>query len=41
MKDLTDQIQDSWMPPLTLKKAGLRYGATKIHLGQSEVPVHR
>ena len=27
--------------PSILKKAGLRYSATKIHLGQSEVPVQR
>ena len=27
--------------PLILKKAGLRYRATKINLGQSEVPIQR
>ena len=32
MKHFTDQIQGGWMPPLILKKAGFRYGATKIHL---------
>ena len=29
------------MSPSILKKAGLQYSATKIHLGQSEVPVQR
>ena len=41
LKYFTDQIQDGWPPSLILKKAGFRYGATKIHLGQSEVPVQR
>ena len=29
------------MSPSILKKAGFRYSTTKIHLGQSEVPVQR
>ena len=41
LKNFTDQIQDSHLPPSILKKAGLRYVATKIHLVQSEVPVQR
>ena len=41
VKHFTDQIQDGRMPPSILKKASYRYGATNIHLGQSEVPVQR
>ena len=41
MKHFTDKIQDGQMSPLILRKADLRYGAIKIHLGQSEVPVQR
>ena len=40
-KYFTDQIQDGWPTSSILKKAGFRYGATKIHLGQSEVSVQR
>ena len=38
---ISDQIQDGQTPLSVLKKAGLRYGATKIYLGQCEVPVQR
>ena len=38
---LTDQIQDGQVSPSILKKASFRYGATKIYLGQSELPVQR
>ena len=41
VKYFTDQIQDGRPPPSILKKAGFRYGTTKINLGQSEVPVQR
>ena len=41
MKYFIDQTQDGWMPPSILEKVGLMYSATKIHLGQSEVPVQR
>ena len=41
VKYFTDQIQDAQPPSSVLKKAGFRYGATKIHLGQSEVHAQR
>ena len=41
MKHFTNQIQDDWMPSLILKKASLKYGATKTDLGQSEVPAQK
>ena len=41
MKHFTDQIQDGQMPPSIEKSQLERYGAVKIHLGQSEVPGHR
>ena len=41
MKHFENQIQDGWMPSLILKKANLRYGASKTHFGQSEVPVQK
>ena len=41
MKHFRDQIQDGRAPPSILKKAALKYGATKIHLGQSEVAAQR
>ena len=41
VKYFTDQIQVGRPPYSILKKASFRYGATKIYLGQSEVPVQR
>ena len=34
-----DQIHDGRTALSIMKKASFKYGATKIHLGQSEVPV--
>ena len=41
VKHFIDQIQDDRMPPSILEKAGFMYGATKLNLGQSEVPAQR